>query len=50
MQESGGTVLAKLMYRVHSVLFLCIPMTGGYWACVGRIGSMWSAMKLYNAQ
>ena len=29
--------------------FLCTPMTGGYWACVGRVESMWPAMKLYNA-
>ena len=49
MQESGGTVLAKLMYRVLSVPFLCTPMTGGYGACVGRVGSMWPALKLYDA-
>ena len=45
---SGGTVLVKLMYRVLSVPFLCFPMTGGYWACVGRVGSMWPALELYN--
>ena len=49
MQESGGTVLAKSMYRVLSEPFLCTPMTVGYWACVGRVGSMWPALKLYDA-
>ena len=49
MQENGGTVLAKLMYRVLSVPFLCTPMIGGNWACVVTVRSMLPALELYKA-